>query len=162
MIDLRATTCTSSLSQGCNCTNTASVNTLNTMNMDHDWYYKWLLFSHLQTRDWQHQLLSNSVRSASNEMTLVTAAEYTCCLCKRGGQTVKHSPSTVTRLLGVLNLSALPSALSKSELDERIGLCDSCEKQLKKVEEADTVREKLKESLKNNLEHLSTPVTGKL
>ena len=112
--------------------------------MDNDWYYKWLLFSHFQHQGWQRKMLS-----AASQNTPLEKSESICGFCEAVGANVKQSLDTTTRILQALNLS-------KPELNERIGLCNKCEHQIKLLEEAANIRENLTESLLSNLKHLST------
>ncbi|XP_067945602.1 nascent polypeptide-associated complex subunit alpha, muscle-specific form-like isoform X2 [Watersipora subatra] len=113
--------------------------------MDNDWYYKWLLFSHFQHQGWQRKMLS----AASQNALPLEKSESICGFCEAVGANVKQSLDTTTRILQALNLS-------KPELNERIGLCNKCEHQIKLLEEAANIRENLTESLLSNLKHLST------
>lgn len=122
--------------------------------MDNDWYYRWLLFSNLQNQDWQQKLLT-ARNAAQHKMTLVNEG-CVCGLCETRGQDVKHTPSTFPRILQALDLNKLPPALTEAELGEKVGLCNKCERQIKLLEEAASIRENLKESLVSNLQHLSS------
>lgn len=125
--------------------------------MDSDWYYRWLLFSHYQRQDWQQKTLSSSSTSQhtlQSDMTLAKSGTACICgFCERMGLSVKQTPDTVSRILQALNLNKLP--LAKPRLDERLGLCDECEHQIKLLEEAANIRNSLTESFLSNLKHLS-------
>lgn len=121
--------------------------------MDNDWYYRWLLFSNLQNQDWQQNFLSAQA-AAQHKMTLVNEG-CVCGLCETRGHDVKHTPDTFPRILQALDLNKLPPALTEQELGEKVGLCNKCERQIKLLEEAASIRETLKESLVSNLKHLS-------
>lgn len=119
------------------------------LQMDNDWYYRWLLFSNLQNQNWQQ-----NYSPAQQKMTLVNEG-CVCGLCETRGQDVQHTPDTFPRILQALDLNKLPPSLTESELGERVGLCNKCERQIKLLEEAASIRENLKESLVSNLKHLS-------
>ena len=123
-------------------------------NMDNDWYYRWLLFSNLQNQNWQQQNYPSAQLAAQQKMTLVNEG-CVCGLCETRGQDVKHTPDTFPRILQALDLNKLPPALTEHELGEKVGLCNKCERQIKLLEEAASIRENLKESLVSNLKHLS-------
>lgn len=168
MIDLKTAGRRSSSSEVCYQTTVGSSHSCSSRQyphqstMDNDWYYRWMLFSHLQQRQHQqqefHQKLIEAAEAdaaAAREMTLVNA-QCVCGLCERPGPDIKHTPETISRILHALNLK-LPKALSKRELNDKIGLCNECEHKVKKLEEAASIREQLKSSLFSILSHVAAP-----
>mgnify|MGYP001795145271 CR=1 FL=1 len=125
---------------------------LQSPDMDRDWYYRWLLFSNFQSSDWRQKTLAG--HSASAAMTLVND-DCVCGLCETSGCDVQQSPGTFHRILQALDLNKLPQLLTEETLRQRIGLCKDCEKRIKVLEEAASVRANLKEYFVANLKQLT-------